>query len=116
MANVKYINEQEVLELIIDKIRDINNSSYPNLPQELQDVLIKTLSDVQHDIEELPVTPAEAYWLFIRDERHGINRPLPPVCSNCKHQEIDAGRFTFCPHCGYKMKPPRFVGYLKGIK
>ena len=113
MANMKYVNKQEVLELITDKIRDINNSSYPKLSPEIQDVLIKTLSDVQYDIEELPVTPAEANWLFIRDERHGINRPLPPVCSNCNHQEIDAGRFTFCPHCGRRMHSPKFIGYVK---
>lgn len=113
MVNVKYVNKQEVLELIVDKICDINNSSYPNLPQEIQDVLIKMLSDVQHDIEELPVTPVEAYWLFIQDERRGISRPLPPVCSNCNHQEMDANRFTFCPHCGRRMHPPKFIGYVK---
>ena len=112
-AKTMYLDKQGILELITDKIRDINNSSHSNLSQEIQDVLIKTLSDVQHDIEELPVTPVEAYWLFMRDKRHGIDRPLPPVCSSCKHQEMDAGRFTFCPHCGCKMHSPKFIGYVK---
>jgi len=70
-------------------------------------------------IEGLPnacPTIPEAEWVFRRTIKNGLDTAMPPICTNCKFTDANASRHAFCPNCGYKMKPPRFVGYLKGIE
>lgn len=119
MANIRYINKQEVLDLIISRISNMTYLANPKIPSEIRDAVQSSLSDLQYDVENLASRDfevSEAEWVFKRAIKNGINAALPPICTNCKFIDTDAGKHTFCPNCGYKMKPPRFVGYLKGIK
>lgn len=119
MANVKYVNKQEVLDLIIGRIEEMNDLGNPNISHETQDAIRSALSDLQYDVESLlgkDITTPEAEWIFTRTIKNGLDAAMPPVCTNCRTTDANASRHAFCPNCGYKMKPPRFVGYLKGIK
>ena len=58
MVNVKYINKQEVLDLIITRISDMTYLANPNIPSEIRDVVQSNLSDLQYDIEQLTVIEA----------------------------------------------------------
>lgn len=119
MANIIYVDKQAVLDLIISKIGNMTYLANPKIPSEIRDAVQSNLSDLQYDVENLAsrdLEVSEAEWVFKRAVKNGINTPLPSICTNCKFIDADASRHAFCPNCGYKMKPPRFVGYLKGIK
>ena len=119
MTNIEYVNKQEVLDLIIGKIEKMDDRGNPNISHDTQNAIKRTLSDLQYDVESLPdkdITTPEAEWVFKRTIKNGLDTAIPPICTNCKFTDANASRHAFCPNCGYKMKPPRFVGYLKGIK
>ena len=48
-----YIRKQDVIDMLIERIADINDYSYPNLSHEMQDAVKSFLSDIQYDIENI---------------------------------------------------------------
>ena len=119
MADIKYVDKQAVLDLIISKISNMTYLANPKIPSEIRDAVQSNLSDLQYDVENLAsrdLKVPEAEWVFKRVVKNGTDAAIPPICTNCKFMDANASRHAFCPNCGYKMKPPKFVGYLKGVK
>ena len=48
-----YIRKQDIIDMLIERIADINDYNYPNLSHEVQDAIKSFLSDIQYDIENM---------------------------------------------------------------
>lgn len=47
------IRKQAVIDMLVERIANVNDYSYPNLSHEVQDAIKSFLSDIQYDIENM---------------------------------------------------------------